>query len=168
LTSTAAYQFLARASGGVTFWTNPASTVGARLAPGSGTWASASDRNLKTDVARLDDAAVLEKVAELPISRWSYKTERGVRHVGPMAQDFYAAFGVGEDDKHITSIDEDGVALAAIKALHHDNAELYARTKALGADNAALHARVSALYAQVAALRALVMQHAAVKEVSIR
>jgi hypothetical protein len=85
-----------------------------------------------------------------------------------MAQDFYAAFGVGEDDKHITSIDEDGVALAAIKALHHDNAELYARTKALGADNAALHARVSALYAQVAALRALVMQHAAVKEVSIR
>jgi hypothetical protein len=124
LTSTAAYQFLARASGGVTFWTNPASTVGARLAPGSGTWASASDRNLKTDVARLDDAAVLEKVAELPISRWSYKTERGVRHVGPMAQDFYAAFGVGEDDKHITSIDEDGVALAAIKALHAENARL--------------------------------------------
>jgi hypothetical protein len=88
--------------------------AGARL----GTWASASDRNLKTDVARIDDAAVLDKVAALPISRWSYKSERGVRHVGPMAQDFYAAFGVGEDDKHITSIDEDGVALAAIKALH--------------------------------------------------
>jgi hypothetical protein len=41
-----------------------------------------------------------------------------------MAQDFYAAFGVGEDDKHITSIDEDGVALAAIKALHAENARL--------------------------------------------
>ena len=112
LTSSRAYQFLARASGGVTFWTNAASTVGATLAPGSGTWASASDRNLKTEVAQLDDAAVLAKVAALPISRWSYKSERGVRHVGPMAQDFYAAFGVGADDKHITSIDEDGVALA--------------------------------------------------------
>ena len=49
--------------------------------------------------------------------RWSYTTERGVRHVGPMAQDFYAAFNVGEDNRHITSIDEDGVALAAIEAL---------------------------------------------------
>jgi hypothetical protein len=129
LTSARAYQFLARASGGVTFWTNAASTVGATLAPGSGTWASASDRNLKTDVARVDDAAVLDKVAALPISRWSYKSERGVRHVGPMAQDFYAAFGVGEDDKHITSIDEDGVALAAIKALHAENADLRAQAR---------------------------------------
>jgi uncharacterized protein YidB (DUF937 family) len=137
LTSTAAYQFLARASGGFTLWTNAASTVGAKLAAGSGTWASASDRNLKTDVARIDDAAVLDKVAALPIERWSYKSERGVRHVGPMAQDFYAAFGVGEDDKHITSIDEDGVALAAIKALH-------ARVGALDAENARLRRRLAA------------------------
>ncbi|HEX3467957.1 MAG TPA: tail fiber domain-containing protein [Candidatus Elarobacter sp.] len=138
LTSARAYQFLARASGGVTFWTNAASTVGATLAPGSGTWASASDRNLKTDVAGIDDAAVLDKVAALPISRWSYRSERGVRHVGPMAQDFYAAFGVGEDDKHITSIDEDGVALAAIKALRAENVTLR------GA-NATLQAQVAAL-----------------------
>jgi hypothetical protein len=138
LTSSRAYQFLARASGGVTFWTNAASTVGATLAPGSGTWASASDRNLKTDVARLDDAAVLDKVASLPISRWSYKSERGVRHVGPMAQDFYAAFGVGEDEKHITSIDEDGVALAAIKALH-------ARVRSLDVENAQLRARLASV-----------------------
>jgi hypothetical protein len=124
LTPARAYEFLARASGGVTFWTNSASTVGATLAPGSGTWASASDRNMKTNVALLDDAAVLAKVDELPISRWSYKSEGGVRHVGPMAQDFYAAFKVGPDDKHITSIDEDGVALAAIKALHAENAQL--------------------------------------------
>jgi hypothetical protein len=127
LTATRAYQFLARASGGFTLWTNAASTVGATLAPGSGTWASASDRNMKTNIARVDDAAVLDKVARLPINRWSYITERGVRHVGPMAQDFYAAFAVGEDDKHITSIDEDGVALAAIKALHAENAALRAR-----------------------------------------
>jgi hypothetical protein len=126
LASVRAYQFLARASGGFTLWTNAASTVGATLAPGSGTWASASDRNMKMNVVRVDDSAVLDKVASLPINRWSYITERGVRHVGPMAQDFYAAFGVGEDDKHITSIDEDGVALAAIKALHTENAALRA------------------------------------------
>jgi hypothetical protein len=76
---------------------------------------------------------VLDKVARLPIDRWSYKSERGVRHVGPMAQDFYAAFGVGADDKHITSIDEDGVALAAIKALHAENAMLRARLAAVTA-----------------------------------
>jgi hypothetical protein len=146
LKSTVANQFLARASGGVTFWTNATNTVGATLAAGSGTWASASDRNLKTNVARIDDAAVLEKVAALPIERWSYKSERGVRHVGPMAQDFYAAFKVGEDDKHITSIDEDGVALAAIKALH-------ARVGALGAENGALRAHVGGLDAENARLR---------------
>ena len=138
LASTAAYQFLARAAGGYTLWTNAAATVGAQLAAGSGTWASASDRNLKTDVAHIDDAAVLEKVATLPIERWSYKSERGVRHVGPMAQDFYAAFRVGEDDKHITSIDEDGVALSAIKALH-------ARVRSLGAENVQLWARLAAV-----------------------
>jgi hypothetical protein len=138
LESTAVNQFLARATGGFTLWTNATNTVGAKLAPGSGTWASASDRNLKTAVARIDDAAVLEKVAALPIERWSYKSERGVRHVGPMAQDFYAAFGVGEDDKHITSIDENGVALAAIKALH-------ARVGALDAENARLRRRLASV-----------------------
>jgi hypothetical protein len=124
LTSSRAYQFLARASGGFTLYTNAGSKVGAQLAAGSGTWASLSDRNVKTNIAPLDDVAVLDKVAALPIERWSYKSERGVRHVGPMAQDFYAAFGVGEDDKHITSIDEDGVALSAIKALHAENTRL--------------------------------------------
>jgi hypothetical protein len=151
LTSSRAYQFLARASGGVTFWTNAASTIGAQLAPGSGTWASASDRNLKTDVARIDDNAVLEKVDALPISRWSYKTERGVRHVGPMAQDFYAAFGVGEDDKHITSIDEDGVALAAIKALHARVVTLGSDNRTLRSENSRLRSRMTALEAHVAA-----------------
>ncbi len=153
LTSSHTYQFLARAAGGFTLYTNAGATVGAQLAAGSGTWASLSDRNVKTNIAPLDDAAVLAKVAALPISRWSYKTEHGVRHLGPMAQDFYAAFKVGEDDRHITSIDEDGVALAAIKALHGQNA-------ALRADNATLHADVNELRAELGALRALVTARA--------
>jgi hypothetical protein len=87
-------------------------------------------------------------IARLPISRWSYISEHGVRHVGPMAQDFYAAFGVGEDDKHITSIDEDGVALAAIKALHAENARLRTRQEKMQMQLDRLVATVSALRAR--------------------
>jgi hypothetical protein len=100
---------------------------------------------MKTGVVALDDSAVLAKVAALPVSEWSYTSERGVRHVGPMAQDFYAAFRVGEDDRHITSIDEDGVALAAIKALDEQNAALRARLAQSDARLAALERRVDAL-----------------------
>jgi len=125
--SMAANQFVARASGGYYLFTNAAASSGVRLNAGSGAWSNLSDRTMKTGVTALDDAAVLAKVAALPVSEWSYTSERGVRHVGPMAQDFYAAFGVGEDDRHITSIDEDGVALAAIKALAAENRALRER-----------------------------------------
>ncbi len=161
LTSQRAYQFLARASGGFTLYTNAAGTVGATLAAGSGTWGSVSDRNQKTNVGPVDEASTLAKLAALPISRWSYRSERGVRHVGPMAQDFYAAFGVGEDDKHITSIDEDGVALAAIKGLHSENVRLSVRANTQSAEIAALTASQAELRNEVAALRALVKRPAA-------
>jgi hypothetical protein len=138
-------QFVVRASGGVTFYSNEAMTSGVSLPSGSGTWSSLSDRNAKTDIVPLDDASILAKVAALPLSSWRYKSEAGVRHMGPMAQDFYAAFGVGEDDRHITSIDEDGAALAAIKALHRENVRLEAT-------NAHLEARLARLEAMVAAL----------------
>jgi len=129
--STAPYQFVARASGGFYLFSNASETAGVRLNAGSGAWASLSDRSMKTGVLALDDAAVLAKVAALPVNEWSYTSEHGVRHVGPMAQDFYAAFGVGEDDRHITSIDEDGVALAAIKALAAENHRLHAENREL-------------------------------------
>jgi len=129
--STAPYQFMARASGGFYLFSNAAETAGVRLNAGSGAWASLSDRTMKTGVIALDDAAVLAKVAALPVNEWSYTSEHGVRHVGPMAQDFYAAFRVGEDDRHITSIDEDGVALAAIKALAEQSRSLHAENRDL-------------------------------------
>ncbi len=152
LQSKANFQFLARASGGFYLYSNAAATIGVKLAPNSGMWGSASDRNMKSNVVPLDDAAVLAKVASLPISEWSYKTEGGVRHVGPMAQDFYAAFRVGEDDLHITSIDEDGVALAAIKALHAENAKMRADNATLHSENVALRDRLAALEQKVDAL----------------
>ena len=76
-----------------------------------------SDRNAKEQFQPVNGREVLEKVSALPISEWQYKTQAG-RHIGPMAQDFHAAFGTGQDDRHITTVDADGVALAAIQGLN--------------------------------------------------
>jgi hypothetical protein len=77
-----------------------------------------SDRNAKEAFAPVNARDILAKVAALPISEWQYKTQGDARHIGPMAQDFREAFGTGRDDKHITSVDADGVALAAIQGLN--------------------------------------------------
>ena len=105
----------------------------------SGTWTNNSDRNVKTNFVPVDGRAVLAQVANLPVSSWNYKADDpSIRHIGPMAQDFYAAFNVGNDDKHIGTVDEAGVALAAIQALDLEN-------KALKAQNASLEARMTNL-----------------------
>ena len=77
-----------------------------------------SDRNAKENFKSVSPGEMLDKVAALPISRWNYKADKGSAHIGPMAQDFYSAFSVGMDDKHIATVDEEGVALAAIQGLN--------------------------------------------------
>ncbi len=77
-----------------------------------------SDRNLKENFAPVSPREVLAKVAVMPISRWNFIGDAATPHVGPMAQDFHAAFGLGTDDKHIATVDADGVALAAIQGLN--------------------------------------------------
>ena len=84
----------------------------------NGFLASASDRNAKENFASVQPREMLEKVVALPLSSWNYKADTATRHVGPMAQDFYAAFNVGPDDKHIATVDADGVTLAAIQGLN--------------------------------------------------
>ncbi|MBP7687888.1 MAG: tail fiber domain-containing protein [Thermoflexales bacterium] len=115
--------FSARATGGVYFVTsidgagNP--NAGSQLIAGSSTWSTLSDRNSKANFEQVDSRALVEKLAQIPISTWNYKTQdASIRHIGPMAQDFAAAFAVGEDDKHITTVDADGVSLAAIQGLY--------------------------------------------------
>ena len=91
-----------------------------------------SDRTKKAGFAPVDVEAVLAKVAALPLTTWHYTNDAAATpHLGPMAQDFHAAFGLGGDDKTITTVDADGVALAAIQGLHH-------RTTALAAENAVI------------------------------
>ncbi len=78
---------------------------------------SISDRNAKENFAPVSPREVLAKVAALPISTWNFKDLHDGRHMGPLAQDFYAAFGLGGSDTTITSVDPDGVTLAAIQGL---------------------------------------------------
>lgn len=84
----------------------------------AGTLTQNSDRNRKTNISPVDGLEVLEKVLRLPIATWAYKEAGDVLHLGPMAQDFHAAFGLGEKPTTIATIDTSGVALASIQALY--------------------------------------------------
>jgi len=84
-----------------------------------GTLTQLSDVNAKTDFAAVDNSDVLKRVLALPISEWSYKDDDpSVRHMSPMAQDFYGAFSLGQGATGISSLDTSGVAFAAIQGLH--------------------------------------------------
>ncbi len=115
-------QFVARALGGVYFLTagtSDATYSGAKLAPGATAWTVYSDRVGKDNLQRVDAKGVLRKVAAMPIATWNWKSQdAAIRHMGPMAQDFYEAFGLGETPKGISTVDADGVVLAAIQGLH--------------------------------------------------
>ncbi len=98
-----------------------------------------SDRNLKANFGSVDPADMLDRVRDLPIATWNYTADDpAVRHIGPMAQDFAALFGVGADDRHIHVLDGQGVALAAIQGL-------VARIEELHEENSRLAARVARL-----------------------
>ncbi|HEX9950657.1 MAG TPA: tail fiber domain-containing protein [Rubricoccaceae bacterium] len=118
-----------------------ATSTGAYLSSG-GTWVNSSDAARKHRFADVSGEDVLARLRAMPVRTWSYRAEGdGLRHMGPTAQDFHAAFGLGgEDSTHIATVDADGVALAAVQALE-------ARTRTLADENAALRARLDALEA---------------------
>jgi Chaperone of endosialidase len=118
-----------KAPGGTRFLSNEAETSGVSLAAGGTAWAVISDRNVKKDFAAVDSVQILEKLAAMPITQWHYQWEASdiTPHIGPMAQDFKAAFYPGSDDKTITTQEADGVALAAIQGLNQKLEEKDAR-----------------------------------------
>ena len=81
----------------------------------------------------VDGREILEKVARLSVEYWAYKTEPTVRHIGPMAQDFAAAFRVGDSDRYIDMVDANGVVMAAIQGLYQLVKQQDARIRALEA-----------------------------------
>ncbi len=137
--------FTVRASGGIYLFTSGGAT-GVQVGAGGGSWSSISDRNAKENFQPVNAQDVLARVAALPLTSWNYKTqEKTIRHLGPMAQDFYAAFNVGEDEKHITTVDADGVALAAIQGLNQNLEETRTELKRRDAEIAELRARLERL-----------------------
>lgn len=103
-----------------------------------------SDRNAKTDFAPVDAGDILLRVAELPISSWRFKDSE-TPHLGPVAQDFYAAFGLGGSDTTIATVDADGVALAAIQGLYQVVVEQQRQLEAKEDQLASLEERLAVL-----------------------
>ncbi len=129
-------RWMARASGGVYFYTNSTLTSGAYVSAGGSGWNTISDRNLKENFASVDGKTILARLSEVPISTWNYKSQdSSIRHMGPVSQDFVAAFGLGESEKHINTIDLDGVALAAIQGLFQIVKEKEAEIERIAKEN---------------------------------
>jgi hypothetical protein len=125
-----------------------------------GTLTQLSDRNAKEGIQAVDHDELLSRVEALPLSTWSYKNDQGkIRHLGPMAQDFAAAFGLGPDDTHVAPSDVAGVSLAAVQGLNRkleqrlqaNDARFEQRLRAKDAEIEALEARLAALEALVRA-----------------
>jgi hypothetical protein len=144
-------EFAARAAGGFRFRTNATLTTGCNLPAGSGVFSCASSRTLKDHFVPVAGEEVLARMRAVPLNYWSYTSEAGnVRHMGPFAEDFKAAFGLGNDDKAIGLLDIDGVNFAASKALEERTAGQDERIRTLEAQVAELRAMVQALSQQQA------------------
>jgi len=101
-----------------------------------GVWTNGSDRNIKANFSTPNSEEILNKICTLPVLRWNYKNEpASLQHIGPMAQDFYRIFQVGNDSLHISTIDPAAIALIGVQALN----------KKLEAENTALKAEISQL-----------------------
>jgi hypothetical protein len=144
--SFAANTFTVRCHGGARFYTAPGTGTGVTLTSGSGMWTTLSDRNAKENLEDVNASEILAKVVAMPVKTWNYKTQADIiRHIGPTAQDFKAAFGVGESDTGITTVDADGVAFAAIQGLVEELRKRDAAIGELKAKNAELSRSIEAI-----------------------
>jgi trimeric autotransporter adhesin len=152
LRSTANNQFSIRASGGLRLFTNSTITSGVTMNAGGSTWNAVSDRARKENFAYVDGEDVLARLRQVPVTSWNYIAEgQHVRHIGPMAQDWHAAFGLNDDPLTINQGDFDGVSLTAIQALDartREVPEMAAELSALRSENAALRRRLERLEAR--------------------
>lgn len=150
--STINNQLTMRFAGGMRLFTSQQMTSGVTLAPGGGSWDVVSDRRKKENFMTQDQELILQKIARIPVTSWNYKSQpTAIRHIGPMAQDFYEAFGaegIGSDST-INSADIDGVNMAAIQALEK-------RTRQLQEENDRLRSRLEAIDERMAAIEKMI------------
>jgi hypothetical protein len=159
--NTANNEFALRATGGFRFRTNLAGTTGCNLPAGSGVFNCTSSRYTKENFSLVNGNDVLSRLRKVPISTWNYISEgRAVRHMGPMAEDFFQAFKLGTGNTSIGVQDLAGVSLGAIQELDQRTNDLQQKTAQvdqlrqqvdeLRLANAALEKRLSALEQQTA------------------
>jgi hypothetical protein len=149
--SAAENEFAVRATGGVRFVTAidgtglPTWTCGVSGGAG-GSWGCSSDRKLKTDLVPLDNVATLDRLAALPVYQWVAKDDpRRTPHAGPTAQDFMAAFGLGDNDKMIGFADAQGVLFSAVQGLNAKLVEKNGEIESLKAEMAEIRRAVEVL-----------------------
>ncbi len=163
LETTADGQFVVSAAGAVQFISGETRDTGVELAPGGSGWQSISDRDAKKAIEAVEPVEVLDRVMELPVSEFSYKSQdTDTRHMGPMAQDFHSLFDLGEDELRISPMNLAGISLAAVQGL---NEELQARDDEISALRAELEEMRQALEDEraetadrLAALEALLLE----------
>jgi trimeric autotransporter adhesin len=127
--NTANNEFAARATGGFRFRTNLTGTTGCNLPAGSGVFNCTSSRSTKQNFMAVSGEDILANLRSIPVTTWNYTSEgKQVRHMGPMAEDFYKAFNLGVGNTSIGVQDLGGVSLAAIKALDQRTTELQQKT----------------------------------------
>ena len=145
--STAANQFNVRAAGGTRIFSNAGATLGVQLGANATSWSALSDRNAKKDFAPVDGREILRKLDEVPVQSWRYKWDEAgsTPHLGPVAQEFKAAFFPGRDDTRISTLEFDGVELAAIQGLHTLMKEKDAKITALEQRLAEIEAKLNRL-----------------------
>lgn len=154
--SSASNQMMMRFAGGYVLYTSSptsqSTALGVQLASNSNAWQTLSDSTRKENFRAADGALFLQKIAQMRLGSWNYKGQEAklYRHYGPMAQDFFTAFGhdavgtIGED-KSINQADFDGVNLIAIQALIKKVEKLEAENAQQRATLAAYEVRFSKL-----------------------
>jgi trimeric autotransporter adhesin len=156
-TSTGPNRFPVRVSGGTYIHSDASLGSGVCLTAGARAWFTISERAAKESYAAVRDHGLLERLAAIPVRIWSYKTQdRSIRHMGSMAQDLHAPFGIGEDDKRMSTVEAEGVAPAGVQALYQLAKGKEAEIAALRAKNVRINARHEKPEAGLAALEAVV------------
>ncbi len=153
--------FRARFEGGYRFYTSSDLTTSCVLSAGSNAWSTTSDSRLKENFEAVNGEDFLQKIALLNLTTWNYKKQnpQTFRHYGPMAQDFYAAFGKDKygtigNDTTINTADFDGVNLIAIQALEKRTQKILQ----LELENAALKKEQAELKARLEKLEAAILK----------
>ncbi len=144
-----ANSFYVRATGGVKFVTgvNPvtgAFTQSCEISPAGTGWSCSSDRNLKHMITEVSPTDILSRLMTVPVSSWAFIGHTS-KQLGPMAQDFYRAFKLGDSDRHINSVDAQGVAFAAIQGLAQIVAEKEAKIASQAVELSALRREIDAI-----------------------